>query len=366
MSKHKKIVGIAATSTVDPSEFGGGGGPVLSDSLPLMDGEASAGVADEAARIDHAHPSDDRKMPAISEMGSLMSPDKSDRFIVYDYDEGKMKYTAWTRIMSLIASSIDKVSEADYASSARGLYPPDSDAYYAMLPEGMTEDGVIALASDIAKALVGYATEEFVKGYAQPVGEYQPAGEYLVPTDLSRHNTSVESHNDIRLLIEGLTARLNAIADSDVDTLDQLSEIVAYIQANRGLIESVTTSKVNVADIVDNLTTNVSSRPLSAAQGVALKSLIDAITVPTKLSELLGDSTHRLVSDAEKAAWDSKSNFSGKYADLDGKPTIPTVPTKVSAFENDAGYVTSDNTVTLTGVDENGTTHTWTLYGVSV
>ena len=33
--------------------------------------------------------------------------------------------------------------------------------------------------------------------------------------------------------------------------------------------------------------------------------------------------------------------FSGNYNDLTNKPTIPTVPTSVSAFTNDAGYVTS-------------------------
>lgn len=45
---------------------------------------------------------------------------------------------------------------------------------------------------------------------------------------------------------------------------------------------------------------------------------------------------------------DSKANtedladvaFSGSYNDLDDKPTIPTVPTNVSAFNNDAGYLT--------------------------
>ena len=34
---------------------------------------------------------------------------------------------------------------------------------------------------------------------------------------------------------------------------------------------------VNVADIVNNLTTSVANKPLSAAQGVAIKSLIDAL-----------------------------------------------------------------------------------------
>lgn len=33
------------------------------------------------------------------------------------------------------------------------------------------------------------------------------------------------------------------------------------------------------------------------------------------------------------------SNFSGDYNDLTNQPEIPTVPTNVSAFENDAGYV---------------------------
>ena len=98
---------------------------------------------------------------------------------------------------------------------------------------------------------------------------------------VSAHNTGTDAHNDIRLLIQGLTNRLNALADSDDTTLDQLSEVVAYIKSNKSLIDSITTNKVSVTDIVDNLTTNVTNKPLSAAQGVALKALIDAIVVPT-------------------------------------------------------------------------------------
>ena len=43
---------------------------------------------------------------------------------------------------------------------------------------------------------------------------------------------------------------------------------------------------------------------------------------------------------------------SGSYDDLSNKPTIPTVPTNVSAFTNDAGYTT--NTGTITGITMNG------------
>ena len=34
--------------------------------------------------------------------------------------------------------------------------------------------------------------------------------------------------------------------------------------------------------------------------------------------------------------------FSGNYNDLTNKPTIPTVPTNVGAFTNDAGYITNN------------------------
>ena len=127
----------------------------------------------------------------------------------------------------------------------------------------------------------GQAADSAVVG-----NRFSALSEEIVTTSESKvaaHNTGTDTHSDIRLLIQGLTDRLNALADSDDTTLDQLSEVVAYIKSNRSLIEAITTSKVSVADIIDNLTSNVANKPLSAAQGVALKALIDAITVPDKL-----------------------------------------------------------------------------------
>ena len=53
------------------------------------------------------------------------------------------------------------------------------------------------------------------------------------------------------------------------------------------------------------------------------KSVLDNIT-STKVSE-----------------WNNKSTFSGNYNDLTNKPTIPTIPTNISSFTNDSGYITS-------------------------
>ena len=102
---------------------------------------------------------------------------------------------------------------------------------------------------------------------------------------VSAHNTNTSAHNDIRALIEDLTERLNALANSTDEDLDQMAEIVEYIKANKTLIDSITTSKVNVADIVNNLTTNVANKPLSAAQGVAIKSLIDTLQAEVDADE---------------------------------------------------------------------------------
>lgn len=50
--------------------------------------------------------------------------------------------------------------------------------------------------------------------------------------------------------------------------------------------------------------------------------------IPTKLSDLTDDSTHRTVTDTEKTSWNNKSDFSGNYNDLSNKPTIPAEVTE--------------------------------------
>ncbi len=99
----------------------------------------------------------------------------------------------------------------------------------------------------------------------------------VVDNKISTHNTSTSAHNDIRVLISDLTTKLNNFLDVDDTTSDQLSEIITMIENNKGTLESLTTSKINVSDIVNNLTTNSTGKVLSGAQGVAIKGLIDAL-----------------------------------------------------------------------------------------
>ena len=96
---------------------------------------------------------------------------------------------------------------------------------------------------------------------------------------VSAHNTSNDAHNDIRLLLKDLSDKWNAFFDSDDTTMDQATELIQAIKDNAGTIEQLTSGKVNVKDIINNLTTNVTNKPLSAAQGVVLKGLVDSLTI---------------------------------------------------------------------------------------
>ena len=178
---------------------------------------------------------------------------------------------------------------------------------------------------------------------AQQVGA-DPAG--TAASAVSQHNMDATSHNDLRLALKGLSDRINVVLDSDDATLDQMSEVVSYIKSNKSMIDAITTSKVSVADIVNNLTTDISNKPLSAAQGVALKELIDALSNSLagyrtaaaqdvidsgKVDKVTGKglSSNDYTDDA-KAKVDSLAPVatSGSYNDLTNKPTIPAPVTE--------------------------------------
>ena len=76
-----------------------------------------------------------------------------------------------------------------------------------------------------------------------------------IDSDVSAHNSSTSAHSDIRELISDVDSRVDTL-NSTVSTLD--------------------TSKVNKSDIVNNLTTDDSTKPLSAAMGMELKNSIDS------------------------------------------------------------------------------------------
>lgn len=98
----------------------------------------------------------------------------------------------------------------------------------------------------------------------------------------------------------GIKQQYDAIQNKDADTFYYITDDDT----------SITDIKVNNVSVLNN--------------GVA------NITVPTSLSQLSEDTTHRIVTDTEKQTWNNKSNFSGSYNDLSNKPTIPAEVTETT------------------------------------
>ncbi|HBG1033756.1 phage upper tail fiber protein [Clostridioides difficile] len=140
--------------------------------------------------------------------------------------------------------------------------------------------------------------------------------------------------NDINTNISTLNSKI----DSSVDTM----------------IQDINVVKENLVDDISELTTKVDERVALEIFDGDYNSLINK---PTKVSDFENDAGYITSSDIDSSqnhvhtnkavldgitqdkvtSWDSKSNFDGNYNSLTNKPT------KVSDFENDAGYITNSD-----------------------
>lgn len=193
-----------------------------------------------------------------------------------------------------------------------------------------------------------------------------------VAASIQSHDVGRYAHSDIRGELRVLADRVNVVLNSDDVTLDQMAEIVAYIKSNKTLIDAITTGKVSVSDIVDNLTTNVANRPLSAAMGVELKRLYDTIAaslsgyqpkgnyalasaIPTKVSQLVNDKgyliQHQDISGkADKAGLTLGIHTDGLiYLFVDNKPVGTGIELSAGGI---GGYIDSANNIVITGLPD--------------
>lgn len=91
----------------------------------------------------------------------------------------------------------------------------------------------------------------------------------IIDNLISTDTTKPLSANQGKVL-KGQIDTIQNLLESDDVSLDELQEIVAYIKTNKSLIDGITINKVSVADIIDNLVTQVATKPLSAKQGYVL------------------------------------------------------------------------------------------------
>ena len=132
---------------------------------------------------------------------------------------------------------------------------------------------------------------------------------------------------------------LIASIDSPLSLSASLSEIVvAGVSSWNGQTGDVVYTEPTVPTKLSDLDNDVgyiTEAPVRSVNGQTGDVVIPAVDAYTKTE------TNTLLAAKANTADLARVATSGSYNDLSNKPTIPTVPTNVSAFTNDAGYITS-------------------------
>ena len=187
--------------------------------------------------------------------------------ITFDYQKGILMYEGFLR------TTAHKFLQIGGDSIYKVVYkvPYYGNSFYG-------QEFTIATNEDLTKVVNGTTVVEKAKKDAN--GD-NIAATYLKKAQIVNSVTSDSSTDPLSAAqgkyLKGLIDAINTLLASDDTTLDELQEVVSYIKTNRDLITAITTSKVNVSDIIDALNSASTDKPLSANQGKVLKGLIDAI-----------------------------------------------------------------------------------------
>lgn len=127
---------------------------------------------------------------------------------------------------------------------------------------------------------------------------------------------------------EDITVLVGSHTDSDKAIEERYPSVLEEL---RSKIENL-----NITDAqINTIATKVAEKGFYTNSEI--DNMIADIVVPTRLSQLADDTTHRLVTDAEKSRWNNKSDFNGSYNSLTNKPTIPN---RLSQLTEDDSHMT--------------------------
>lgn len=191
---------------------------------------------------------------------------------------------------------------------------------------------------------VAALTLEISQKYTKPAGGI-PSSDMseAVRTSLSKADTALQEHQDIsgKADLADLAAVATTGEYSDLLNKPVIPTIPTNVSAFTNDAGYLTehqdiSGKANVADLAAVATSGsyndlIDKPAIPSLDGYATEQWVQNQNYLTE---------HQDISGKANTADLSSIAFSGDYEDLSNTPTIPTVPTNVSAFTNDAGYLT--------------------------
>lgn len=149
--------------------------------------------------------------------------------------------------------------------------------------------------------------------------------------------------NDSNYVSKGVDDLINYYKKSETYTQEEVNNLI-------GTISGINIEIVQVLPTQDISTYTIYLVPKTASE---TNNIYDEYIYVSNNWEKIGDTeidlsnyqplidnSHKLSADLVDDTNTTNKFFSGNYNDLSNKPTIPTVPTNISAFTNDVGYLT--------------------------
>lgn len=252
--------------------------------------------------------------------------------------------TAHTSDNNIHVTTQDKTNwnnKSDFSGSYNDLTDKPTIPTVPTSNTAFTNDAGYITSNDLA----GYATEQWVldKNYASTSSLSGKQDTLVSGVNIKTiNNESLLGSGNITIS-GGSTITIDPSLDSGSTNAVANSAITNAINAKVDASTYNTYTAATATEISNKLSTSafnsysgaVDTSLNSKASQSDLSGLTDVVSAHTA-------NTNIHVTSEDKTNWNNKSNFSGSYNDLSDKPTIPTVPTDVSAFNNDAGYITSD------------------------
>ena len=259
---------------------------------------------------------------------------------------GKANTSAVTEVVSNLATLSGEVQTISGESVTTGEVETMIDEAVSGKADTATTYTKTETDNAITAATADMATQSFVRDYTydkQTIEDMIEEGGGFIPENYY-DKTATDALLDEKLDVTAYTP-------TDLSNYYQKSETSGSSQISTALNEKVDNSTFNT------YTASTNSSLSGKASQSDLSTLSGTVTAHTANANI-----H--VTAQDKSNWNAKSDFSGSYNDLTNKPTIPTVPTNVSEFTNDAGYITANaisgkaDTSAVTQVSNALTAHT--------
>ena len=237
--------------------------------------------------------------------------------------------------------------------------------YEVLIKPGTVEIGVVAYLVEDETEIKRYNPSPAY--FKTDLGSLKDAqnSQQITPSEMEQYEQALQDGlSEVNDKIDAMDTALRQVDNLDIDANKVGTTTTVTITKKNGTTKEVQvldgTPGQNGTNGKDAKINNVNTLTLEAGDNITLNQEGSTLTISATGGGSGGTSDYEelehlpKINNVELKGNKTTSDLGISYEDLSNKPTIPTVPTNVSAFTNDAGYTT--NTGTITSVKMNGST----------